>query len=255
MNVEHSRGSGGLEYIPDSNGLDEFDAETAALVPRYAERSVDPESLLLCTNDIGQIAPLPSRMDSNGLPLMAGHANLFAFVDADPRTHNEARPSAVGPRLVGIVLMAALSSAVLLIGTGAIPSSYAWRSAAPQTLETRRAVGVDMLALSPAPDLATPSIPSGYKVPVVYRKPYTTPAPPVVAAVDNGMDINTVRRAFESLRSQNLTFEHCDVRLASADRAVARCKGAPGDLPAWTMDLSRAGEQWRVVSLEASPAP
>ena len=33
MNIEHSRGSAELEYIPDNDGLDKFDSETAGLVP------------------------------------------------------------------------------------------------------------------------------------------------------------------------------------------------------------------------------
>jgi hypothetical protein len=38
-----------------------------------------------------------------------------------------------------------------------------------------------------------------------------------------------------------------------ANRAVARCKGRLGDLSVWTMSLGRAGEQWELVSDEATP--
>jgi hypothetical protein len=258
MNVEHSRPSSGLEYIPSNNdGLDEFDAEPEALVPRRVQRRTEPDNLLRCENETSEITLLPSRvdLDPGELPLMERDTSLFAVIEAGPGLHRQQVPSPVAPRFASVMLLAVLFAGVLLIGTGTLPSPYTVRPSVPSALEARHIADVDTLALSPAPDIAAAAVAAENNIPVVYQKPSTPADPPVVTTIDGGMDIETVRRAFEGLRGQNLDFQHCDVRLASADRAVARCRGTLGDLSAWTMDLNRAGEQWRVVSLEASRPP
>ena len=76
------------------------------------------------------------------------------------------------------------------------------------------------------------------------------------------LELASLRKAFDSLNGPFMTFEHCEVRLASADRALARCQGtrseaeSGGESPPqrrveWTLDFDRAGERWLIVDAAA----
>lgn len=81
------------------------------------------------------------------------------------------------------------------------------------------------------------------------------------AARPSEVQLASLRQAFASLNGPFMTFEHCEVRLASPDRAIARCQGRsdaePGSgAPAqrrveWTLDFDRAAERWLIVDAAA----
>jgi hypothetical protein len=74
--------------------------------------------------------------------------------------------------------------------------------------------------------------------------------------------LESLREAFASLNGPFMSFEHCEVRLAAADRAVARCQGvqqgsASGGSPPqprrveWTLQFDRAAQRWQMVDATA----
>ena len=76
------------------------------------------------------------------------------------------------------------------------------------------------------------------------------------------MELASLRKAFAGLDGPFMTFEHCEVRLASADRAVARCQGTRSEADSedgsprqrhveWTLDFDRAEERWLIVDAAA----
>lgn len=81
------------------------------------------------------------------------------------------------------------------------------------------------------------------------------------SAPPSELELASLRRAFASLNGPFMTFEHCEVRLASPDRAVARCQGTASEAGAangssrrhveWTLDFDRAAERWLIVDAAA----
>ena len=161
MNIEHSRGSAELEYIPDNDGLDKFDSETAGLVPVI----VQPLPVRM----------MPSQIDSGDLPLYAIEGTEIA--DAATAFDRKSAGSRPAPRVAGTVLKAALASGLLVMGMIMLPTPVAWRSSPPSLLEARHAA-VETLALAAPPTIPTSAGSGMNNVPVVYRKPSVAPAGP-----------------------------------------------------------------------------
>jgi hypothetical protein len=255
MNLEHSRGRSRLDDIPD-NALYEFDAETAGLVPLLG-RSRNNGDLLLYREDVASMAVLAPSCGGEPIRVRESPGStLFARRDTDdaliPR-----EPGRVAPKVAAALVMAAVVAAVLVTSDRSWLTSAGWRGSAPQLIEAQPRVDVAKLALGSPPLLQGSVNDSEDIVPPVYGNRYTAgvPVQPVAATVEvsSAIDIETIRRALDNLRSQNPSFDHCDVRMMPANRAVARCKGRLGDLSVWTMSLGRAGEQWELVSDEAPP--
>lgn len=94
-----------------------------------------------------------------------------------------------------------------------------------------------------------------------YRKSYNNLDAAAASAVWEGVDERALRRAFSSLSRQNVSFDRCDVRVAAADHAMARCDGmlsyvvkigntgAQQRHMTWNMDLRRTGDRWKIVSV------
>ena len=95
-----------------------------------------------------------------------------------------------------------------------------------------------------------------------YRKSYNNLDAEAASSVWEGVDERALRRAFSGLSQQNVSFDHCDVRVQAADRAAARCDGVLsyvakfGNSSAqqrhmtWNMDLRRNGGRWKIVSVK-----
>ncbi len=73
------------------------------------------------------------------------------------------------------------------------------------------------------------------------------------------VDTRALERAFQSLKSQDLRFEHCSLTVTGA-RAQAACKGRAVYVPRigdqsprgtsreWTFELRKADERWTIAS-------
>ena len=96
-----------------------------------------------------------------------------------------------------------------------------------------------------------------------YRKSYNDLDAASASAIWEGADERALRRAFSSLSHQNLSFERCDVRVPTGDRAIARCDGVLSYVPkfgdrvpqqrrtTWNMDFRRNGDRWLIVGVTA----
>jgi|SRR5688572_21646977 hypothetical protein len=96
-----------------------------------------------------------------------------------------------------------------------------------------------------------------------YRRSYNALDARAVSAIWQGVDSRALARAFSTLTRQHIMFERCDVRVAAADRAAARCHGIlsyvqkAGDTSpqqrrvSWDIDLKRPGGTWVIVGVQA----
>lgn len=106
----------------------------------------------------------------------------------------------------------------------------------------------------PAATSSTPAVQAPSEAPSA--PPSAPPATP-----PSELELASLRRAFASLNGPFMTFEHCEVRLASPDRALARCQGTASEAGAvngssrrhveWTLDFDRAAERWLIVDAAA----
>ena len=90
-------------------------------------------------------------------------------------------------------------------------------------------------------------------------RPTTAPAVPEVRTEPaSAPQLAALRQAFASLDGPFMTFEHCEVRLAAADRALARCLGTrteadragaspPQRHVEWTLEFDRVQQRWLIV--------
>jgi hypothetical protein len=93
-------------------------------------------------------------------------------------------------------------------------------------------------------------------------RPPASPASPARTDTMAAPEPASLHQALASLSGPFMTFEQCEVRFASAVRAIARCLGhhtdaAPGGSPSqprrveWTLDFDRAERRWLIVDATA----
>ena len=75
--------------------------------------------------------------------------------------------------------------------------------------------------------------------------------------------IDALQRAFSTLSRQDVSFDRCDVRVMTADRAVASCRGVLNYVPkigdgsaqqrrlSWSFDFLRAADRWMISRVTA----
>lgn len=98
-----------------------------------------------------------------------------------------------------------------------------------------------------------------------YKRAFDTLEPSTAAAVWPGVDTRELGRAFNSVRSQNLVFEKCDVEILD-DLALARCSGllryvprvgAPNERTRqlnWVIEMSERDSRWLIRRVTATEA-
>jgi hypothetical protein len=96
-----------------------------------------------------------------------------------------------------------------------------------------------------------------------YRTSYNALDATSVSTIWQGLDTRALQRAFSTLSRQDVSFDRCDVRMTSADRAVASCRGLLSYVPkigdgeaqqrrlTWTFDFQRAAGRWLIASVAA----
>jgi hypothetical protein len=77
------------------------------------------------------------------------------------------------------------------------------------------------------------------------------------------VDVRALERAFQSLKSQQLRFDHCDFTVTGA-RAQAACTGEAVYVPRvgnpspktnareWNFELTRSDQRWTIASARSS---
>ena len=77
------------------------------------------------------------------------------------------------------------------------------------------------------------------------------------------VDVRALERAFQSVKSQELSFDHCDFTVTGA-RAQAACTGRASYVPRvgnpspktnareWTFELTRSDQRWTIASARSS---
>lgn len=219
MNTEHSRHSSARHPLPTIDWLDEFGKEAAA-----------------------PPAPSPGRGRAG-----TQSRTLFDIVEAEITPLRELEPDArraASRRMAGVAIAAILCSGVLA-GAGQLASAAGRRARVPAPIPSSApATGLAALALSAPPGLVAPDAPAVHNVPVVYETASREPAQQAVVPPDAGVDISRFRQALGALTSRDPGLEHCDLRITSADRAVALCRAGSGERTTWALDLSRSETDW-----------
>jgi hypothetical protein len=235
-----------LEYLPANLGLEEFDDESVE--PRRPGRAVralqGAEDRRLFTV-VEQYEPCD--IDT---PLARER-------EADTRH----RPSLRLLRRLAMTLVLVGIPSGTPVGTEGLPIPAPAIAPAARTDQ----------ALSPSVTPAPPSAPVPALVPSepvpsarerTPRSPARGEAPRARAEAVSPPPLESLREAFASLNGPFMSFEHCEVRLAAADRAVARCQGvqqgsASGGSPPqprrveWTLQFDRAAQRWQMVDATA----
>jgi hypothetical protein len=96
-----------------------------------------------------------------------------------------------------------------------------------------------------------------------YRTSYNALDATSVSTIWQGLDTRALQRAFSTLSEQTVSFDRCDVRVTSDDRAEAVCRGLLTYVPkigdgspqqrrlAWTFDFRRAADRWLIAQVSA----
>jgi hypothetical protein len=96
-----------------------------------------------------------------------------------------------------------------------------------------------------------------------YRTAYNTLDATSASTIWQGVDTRALQRAFATLSQQTVSFDRCDVRVTTADRAVASCRGVLQYVPkigdgspqqrrlSWDFDFTRAANRWMIASVSA----
>ena len=232
-----------VEVILAGSGLEEFDTENGeARRSRPPGPGVRDAEVLRAFTVVEQYEPCGGAVDSAQqrpltLPWSAGSGR---------------RPARR--------LLARLAIAVALV---AIPSESLVETeglAVPSTV----AVGTARMAQALPPTVAVPAAVAMLPRPEqVQPQPQpASPRPPTQTPAASAIQMASLRDTFASLNGPFMTFEHCEVRLASADRALARCQGTRNDADGgdasqsprrveWTLDFDRAGQRWVIVDSTA----
>ena len=211
-----------LQYLPANTGLDEFDDEGGE-VQRTARALQGPEELRLFT--------VVEQYEPWDIDTPLGREQSVGAGQGSP-----------------LRLLRRLAMTVALV---AIPSGT--------PVETEGLPSPVIVAVAPAapseplppPPVEAPTLP-----PVPVPAPATTPEPPAPPSLES------LREAFAGLNGPFMSFDHCQVRLASANRVVARCQGVQNEAAAegsppqphrveWTLEFNQAEQRWQMVDAAA----
>jgi hypothetical protein len=115
----------------------------------------------------------------------------------------------------------------------------------------------------PAPDPLSVARAAVGEVLAMYRRSYNALDALSVSTIWQGVDLAALRRAFSTLRQQNMMFDRCDVAVPANDRALAQCDGSLTFVPrlgdaipqtrrvSWAIDFQRARDRWVIVGVSA----
>lgn len=168
--------------------------------------------------------------------------------------------------------MKTASAAALVVVTTGTPlgTELPERGSPARIVETAQPISMAVPASTAAPVTAALAEPKRRSRPATTSSKPAAQAPSEVRSEPpavppttppSELELASLRRAFASLNGPFMTFEHCEVRLASPDRALARCQGTGSEASAanglsrrrveWTLDFDRASERWLIVDAAA----
>jgi hypothetical protein len=249
MHPAHHHLPNELEYVPANSGLDEFDDESIETRPtgpagRALQGREEPRVFTVFTV-VEQYEPCD--IDTPLAP------------DRQIVTGRGSALRVLGRLAMTVVLVAIPSGAP--VGTEGLPIP------APAIAPAARTDQALSPSVTPAPPSAlVPALVPSEPVPSARertpRSPARGEAPRARAEAVSPPPLESLREAFASLNGPFMSFEHCEVRLAAADRAVARCQGvqqgsASGGSPPqprrveWTLQFDRAAQRWQMVDATA----
>lgn len=96
-----------------------------------------------------------------------------------------------------------------------------------------------------------------------YRAAYNSLDATSASSIWQGVDTRALQRAFATLTRQDVSFDRCEVRVTTANRAVAACRGVLLYVPkvgdgnpqerrlSWNFDFTRAADRWMISSVSA----
>ena len=240
-----------LDYLPYNSGLEEFDVEdgtTRPSSPHARAVSVPGQSRLFSV--IEQYEAYDG-LDASG----ADAARLYALQRAPLKAAGRTRPvRRLMARLACAVVLVAIPSGTP-VGTGVLPALPASPVAAEPVRLAEPAQAQPVPAVMPSQEQAEPN---GVSRRVERPKAAAPAAPRALVEPAPALELARLRDALDTLNGLDITLEHCEVRLASTDRAVARCQGIrtevdPGGAShrqrrvEWALDFDRAQERWLIV--------
>lgn len=172
--------------------------------------------------------------------------SLFDIVEAELTPFGAREPRAQRtPRRMAAVAIAGILCSGVLAGAGQLASASGRRARVPAPVPSSApASGLAALALAPAPALMAADAPAVNNVPAVYEIVSMATVQPPVAPDTAGVDIGQFRHALDTLIARDSGLEHCDLRVTSAERAVALCRTSSGQRSTWALDLSRSEADW-----------
>ena len=240
-----------LDYLPYNSGLEEFDVEdgtTRPSSPHARAVSVPGQSRLFSV--IEQYEAYDG-LDASG----ADAARLYALQRAPLKAAGRTRPARrLMARLACAVVLVAIPSGTP-VGTGVLPALPAPPVAAEPVRLAEPAQAQPVPAVMPSQEQAEPN---GVSRRVERPQAAAPAAPRALVEPAPALELARLRDALDTLNGLDITLEHCEVRLPSSDRAVARCQGirtevAPGGASQrqrpveWALDFDRAQERWLIV--------
>jgi hypothetical protein len=96
-----------------------------------------------------------------------------------------------------------------------------------------------------------------------YRAAYNSLDATSASTIWQGVDTRALQRAIATLSRKDVSFDRCEVRVTTADRAVASCRGVLLYVPkvgdgspqerrlSWNFDFKRAADRWMISSVNA----
>jgi hypothetical protein len=242
-----------LDYLPNNSGLEEFDVEdgtTRLSSPPARAVSVPGQSRLFSV--IEQYEAYDGLDASGG----ADAARLYALQRAPLKAAGRTRPARrLMARLACAVVLVAIPSGTP-VGTGVLPALPAPPVAAEPVRLAEPVQAQPVPAVTPPPEQAEPNEVSRR---AERPKAVTPAAPRALVEPAPALELARLRDALDTLNGLDITLEHCEVRLASTDRAVARCQGIRTEVDPggesqrqrpveWTLGFDRAEGRWLIVS-------
>jgi hypothetical protein len=144
-----------------------------------------------------------------------------------------------------------------------VPSPPPVVAASPEVTTPAAATAASARAIEPPVDRLTADRTAIGGVLQSYRTAYNALDATSASTIWQGLDTRALQRAFATLSRQDVSFDRCDVRVTSADRAVASCRGVLSYVPkigdgtpqqrrlSWSFDFQRAADRWLIASVSA----